>query len=378
MNKVWLYGLGLVVAGMACGVILISTSRASITCINFDNISLSNTYPICGDTADAFDATGDIWCPSGPTDIPCECGDTVLTTTKLDEATDPVVSSGPGDVCPDDALFLTDGVTLDCDGLGLRGDFTGDGVEVEGVSGVTVKRCTIRNFGTGIDVFESSDFTLDSNKVKENVFLGILVEDSSQGTVKNNTASNNFLSVGIFLSDADHITVDKNKASNNGEVGIGLVGLCSNNVITNNTAKNNQFAGIGLDLDPDATANTLDHNKVSRNEGDGILLLGGHDNFITNNEATHNTEDGIDIESEDNVVAGNTGHHNGTDADFDNGLEVVEGTGNAVTNNVFNSNARHGVCAIPGNTDGGGNKGKNNGVPPDVSFNDATCGEPPI
>jgi hypothetical protein len=91
-----------------------------------------------------------------------------------------------------------------------------------------------------------------------------------------------------------------------------------------------------------------------------------------------NVEDGIDIETSNNTVFSNTGDHNGSDPDFDNGLEVDDGTGNALTNNVFNYDTRHGVCAILGNTDGGGNKGKGNGVPPDVSFNDAACGGPPI
>jgi parallel beta-helix repeat protein len=111
-------------------------------------------------------------------------------------------------------------------------------------------------------------------------------------------------------------------------------------------------------------------------EADGLALeddSGG--NFISNNKATNNLEDGIDLNSTTgNTVFSNTGDHNGSDPDFDNGLEVDDGSGNTLTNNVFNYDTRHGICAIPGNTDGGGNKGKGNGVPPDVSFNDSSCG----
>src|SRR5262245_19101579 len=118
--KLWLYGIGL-----ALGMIVASTP---------------------GWAADCGDTTG-----PGGTRVPCACGDRVTTDTKLKD-TDPVVSTGPADVCGGSGLsvgFLGGG-TLNCNRLTLRGSGSGAGVSLEETPGVTVKNCTVTGFSVGI------------------------------------------------------------------------------------------------------------------------------------------------------------------------------------------------------------------------------------
>src|SRR5215510_4447251 len=128
--KLWLYGIGLVL-----GMTVASTS---------------------GWAADCGDTTG-----PGGTRVPCVCGDRVTTDTKLKD-TDPVVSTDPADVCSGNGLSVgfVGGVTLNCNGLTLRGAGDGAGVNFEEMPGITVKNCTITGFGFGIYVFLFDDFRL--------------------------------------------------------------------------------------------------------------------------------------------------------------------------------------------------------------------------
>jgi parallel beta-helix repeat protein len=376
MQKLWLYGMGLILS-MA----LTSTGWGFITC---DDGNPGNGGPtdhaICGDSVNAFTATGDPECNYFPAntnqDIPCYCGDFVLSDTKLNGG-DPVTFT----TCAGEGLVIgADDITLNCDNLSLTGDGSGNGNGVRFItfgSGVTVKNCFISGFANGIEADLCSGLTFKSNKVLFNNENGINLFYAVNSLLKANFVHDNG-DDGISLdSNSYGNTVDGNKANSNGGAGIDVEGTSNGNSITHNTAERNEEAGI--DLEENATGNSVAQNLVRRNNSDGIRVEESADgNFITSNEVSDNLEDGIDIETSNNTVFGNTGDHNGSDPDFDNGLEVDDGTGNALTNNVFNYDTRHGVCAIPGNTDGGGNKGKGNGVPPDVSFNDAACGESPI
>jgi parallel beta-helix repeat protein len=371
MKKLRLYGIGLVLS-----LALTSTSWGFITCNDGNGGNGGPTdHAICGDSVNAFTATGDPECAlvNFLQDIPCYCEDTVLSNTKLDFG-DPVIFS----ICSGDGLVIgANGITLDCDDLSLTGSGIDDGILISGKSGVTVKNCFISGFADGIEADYCDGLTLKSNKVLFNNENGINFVSTTNSLLKANFSHDND-DDGISLdSNSDGNTVDGNKANSNGGAGIDLEGTSSGNSVTHNTAERNQEPGI--DLEGDATGNSVAQNSVRRNNSDGIRVEESADgNFITSNVVSDNVEDGIDIETSNNTVFSNTGDHNGSDPDFDNGLEVDDGSGNTLTNNVFNYDTRHGICAIPGNTDGGGNKGKGNGVPPDVSFNDAACGGPPI
>src|SRR5262245_58222660 len=314
-----------------------------------------------GWAADCGDTTG-----PGATRAPCSCGDVVTTTTKL-KKTDPVVSTDPSDTCSGDGLVIGgDVITLDCAKLALRGEDTGVGVVVSGTDGVTVKRCTLSGFDTGIGIADSTEYTVKNNTVQDNGD-GIIAESGPAsggdfGVIGNNTVEAS--DVGIGLVDTSSTTVKKNKVSNTGG-GILIFGdnVSQANVLTDNQVEDTE---VGIAVGFRTHNNTITNNRVKHSFIGVLLGLFGPDasdnNVVAGNRADQNGV-GIAVLTNNNLVDANLGANNAGD-----GLAVVDGTGNSVSNNVFNTNGGHGVCAEPGNLDAGGNAGHGNLTPPDVTF----------
>jgi parallel beta-helix repeat protein len=311
----------------------------------------------CGDT------TG-----LGGTRVACACGDTVTTNTKL-KNTDPVVSTNFADTCSGDGLVIgADEITLDCAKFALRGDNTSasDGVIVSDTDGVTVKRCTISGFDTGVTVEYSTEFTIDTNTVQDNG-EGIIVESGTLssgdfGTIQNNTVQNSFAGIGLVETSSN--TVKNNKVSNT-LFGVTIFGdnVSQANVVTNNQVEDSV---LGIEVVVGAQQNTITNNRAKNNSVGVLVGFGpdGSDNNIVAGNRTDQNGAGILIFTNNNLVDANLGSYN-NEAD---GLAVVDGTGNSVSNNVFNNDFGHGVCAEPGNLNAGGNAGHGNLTPPDVTF----------
>ena len=150
---------------------------------------------------------------------------------------------------------------------------------------------------------------------------GVLVEDSSQNIVTNNTFSgsgfgvvltrsgdnelsrNNFS--GTYVSGMDVLDSSRNNLSQNlitgSKVGISLRGAKDCNV-TENICLKNERAGIYGD---GSYQNLVANNELSGN-GNGILLFASDENKLESNNATQNTY-GISLRgSIKNVLRGNT------------------------------------------------------------------------
>jgi parallel beta-helix repeat protein len=334
--KPWLYGIGL-----ALGITVTSTP---------------------GWAADCGDTTG-----PGGTRVPCACRDRVTMDTKLKDI-DPVVSTGPADVCSGDGFFVAlsvaSEVTLNCNKLTLRGAGRDSLVGVallDGTSGVTVKNCTVMGFSFGISTVDSGNFSLKFNTVVDNLSVGIDIGFSSRGgTVWGNRVGNN--GYGISCHEfSDGNVIAKNHVFGNSLHGIQGVDI-DNNSITANTVENNGAAGISLSH---SNGNEVMNNHIHDNDGDGIVVLpfDAIGNLIALNVVSDNGGNGINIKNSDNTVESNFGKRNAG-----SGLEIKSAVGSFVANNEFNKNGGHGICVIPGNTDGGGNIGKLNALPPDVTF----------
>jgi parallel beta-helix repeat protein len=159
--------------------------------------------------------------------------------------TDPVVSTGPSDVCEERGLTVTgSSVILDCDKLTLRGASVGVGVGLDNEGGIfiTVKNCTIREFGAGIDDDTNGGTIIESNTIIENV------------------------GPGIFLDSPGFITVRKNKVTNNGGNGIWCDDTCHSVVYEKNRIIGN--AGHGLETS-DSSDNQILGNAVQGAWGSG-------------------------------------------------------------------------------------------------------------
>jgi hypothetical protein len=176
-------------------------------------------------------------------DVPCACGDTVVTDTILDAA-DPVLEGG----CFPVGLRVTGGVTLDAHALnppdpGLcdsRRGFT-TGIQILG-SEVTIFRGIIRGCGTGI--------------------FGAL----AGSTIERVTAEGG--STGFFLFGNDH-TFRNNLCHDNAVQGLVVIG--NGNVLERNyCARNGQGDGITVL----GTSNTLNTNLAHQNRRHGIFAPG--------------------------------------------------------------------------------------------------------
>ena len=122
------------------------------------------------------------------------------------------------------------------------------------VTGATESR---RN---GIYLLGVTHCNLSYNKASKN-YNGIVLQSSSNSTIKGNNVSTNGL-VGLFLKDScDNNTLVNNTADANSAIGI-LIGESRYNRLTSNTASNNGNYGIWLRRSP---YNTLRSNSMNNN-----------------------------------------------------------------------------------------------------------------
>ncbi len=173
-------------------------------------------------------------CPSGGGAISaCPC--TIRTPGTYTLAHDLATS--------DSCIRITaDSATLDCNGHSISSstDMDTDGIRVEGASGVTVKNCVLRGFNAGI----------------------ILI-NSTQGTVKDNTGNSN-RQCGLCLDGSTSNTISGNRLNSNTYDGVMMLHNSNSNTFRNNTCNSNML-GIYIHWDHGASGNTFTGNTVTGN-----------------------------------------------------------------------------------------------------------------
>jgi len=117
--------------------------------------------------------------------------------------------------------IVADGITLDGNGHTITSlitteQFQNIGVDVSGITGVTVKNLNILDFKTGIAV-SASDTSLINNSIT-NAYTGIKIENSCVANLKYNTANSG--TNGIVIIQSSGVTLTGNTANNNGNEGI--------------------------------------------------------------------------------------------------------------------------------------------------------------
>jgi len=194
---------------------------------------------------------------------PCHCGDTVLTSTKLN-GSDPVLNAA----CPRDGLFVTAGVKLTIGGAvrAAAGNACSGIVVLPEATDVTVTTGKIIGFLTGLDAF------------------------SFEGGVTNSTFSRLQIEGGEVCL---FVTGDDNAIESNRVTGCEFRGMDIRG--DRNRLSLNRAEDSGLGFSTLGTGNVVSRNVALRNQGDGFAIAGA-EAAVESNQAKHNGLEGFFIE----------------------------------------------------------------------------------
>jgi parallel beta-helix repeat protein len=222
-------------------------------------------------------------------------------TCKLTQDIDDLISDEDG------IAIVSNGITLLCNGHSITGDGSGQGVTSYGVSGVTIKDCTVEGFYFGIYLLGGGYNTVNNNTANLNGLEGIFLSNSDSNSLNNNQANDNsavlLSAVGIFLGNSHNNTVNNNTANNNYSAVTYAAGIhlqdSSNNTVNNNTADNNSAStgdGVGISVPDNSNANVVNSNTADNNSSYGYFLDDdtSADNTFHHDECSDNGAAGSD------------------------------------------------------------------------------------
>lgn len=123
-------------------------------------------------------------------------------------------------------------VTLDGGGHTLSGGGSGTGVYLYMRTGVTIRHLNVTNFTTGVQLYLSSNNTLENITASSNTENGILLYSSGLNALSGNTANSN--KIGMYLYFSAMNTLTGNTAFQNADYGIVLYSSADNELQANN------------------------------------------------------------------------------------------------------------------------------------------------
>ncbi len=328
---------------------------SGVGCVRLDDFDITD---VCDDALVAgwrFVVTDGDEPPDGIGDACDMCGQVV--TENLVLANDWVCG-------PDDEFAIdpdASDITIDCAGHTLfgAGAYWQYGIDMDGVTGVTIRDCTIRDFYIGIDVDDSdSNFFIDNNLIEN--FGGGMVLDTSSGNeiTGGEFADNNqdYWYSGLELQDgSDGNTISGLYMHGNAQGAINVEDS-DDNVIENNNINdncgnerqiylyeadgtiirwNNVTNGTGYGIDMDYTSGSLiTGNRITGNRDDGINMYDSSDDSITENDISDNRRRGINAYYTSNIaIINNTITGNGGD-----GIYIYDAEGGLISENDAREN----------------------------------------
>jgi hypothetical protein len=216
----------------------------------------------CGDTAGP-----------GGTDVPCTCGDTVVTDTVLQAASDPVAANA----CNGNGLTLASGVALDLGGNTLTGAGQGTGLTIP--AGGTASGGTVRQFSVGValsDAGMAGQTSVSGLMIQANSGHGVTVELSNTGSrvvfedmeVLENGGHGFFLRSAPGLSNLDDVTYRIEKADYGFVLHDPLTALT--NIVHDNVGDG---IHVGDATQPADLAAYIGDAEIFGNGGSGIVLM---------------------------------------------------------------------------------------------------------
>jgi parallel beta-helix repeat protein len=259
-----------------------------------------------------------------PRAAPVSCGATITISTKLDRD---LVN------CPNNGLTIgADNVTLDLNGHVIDGDgaeFSGCGADEPcdigvvglGHSGVTIKGGTLREFGVGVLVVDTSGSHITRLVASNSLYSGVIVAEASRSSIEGVTASRNGLTTdqaGIDVFDSRELSIAGNRVDSSGDIGFFISGLDNSRI---------------------------ERNTLSRNPEAAILLDHGDGNVFGRNRVSESVENGVVVSGDGNTVVGNllTGTGGCPSDECGYGISLEGGTGNVVEDNTVVRFRRAGI-----------------------------------
>jgi parallel beta-helix repeat protein len=151
------------------------------------------------------------------------------------------------------------------------------------VDDVVLKEFTIRNGDDGVDVYESSNVTIQNNLITDNLY-GIRLYLSSYNTVSENNVTANQI-CGIFLQYSSSNTISGNNITADNYAGVWTQLYSNSNIISGNNIKANNVYGIRLES---SSNSTILRNNITNNFYYGISFGYSSDCSIVGNNITNN------------------------------------------------------------------------------------------
>ncbi|MCK5644993.1 MAG: right-handed parallel beta-helix repeat-containing protein, partial [Gammaproteobacteria bacterium] len=184
-------------------------------------------------------------------------------------------------------LINADNIELDCagyavDGSDLLSTIGVYGIYASGRKNVTIRNCTVLNFGTGIFLTATNDSIVEYSSITGNGADGMMVVDGYNDTIRNNTiSSNGALGTGDGLEflGTNFSYVLNNTVSFNPTDGIYLE-YSHNNSLRNNTVVNNSANAIHFAFSNNNTVGTYLEAAVTGGIVTALYLQGSSYNLL--------------------------------------------------------------------------------------------------
>jgi parallel beta-helix repeat protein len=242
------------------------------------------------------------------------------------------------DIWNTNAHFIIKNVCVHSGSVGWDGN---DGIFFRNVKNGAIETSSIYNNYIGIYIFDSADIRIEGCLINGNYNKGILIRNSPDTVIEDNsfTLNGNYGAIHLLLSD--DCTITDNNIERNGGNGI-FLDECKDASVSFNIVTKNTRSGIGCGR---STHVTISNNNASRNGGNGISFFDSIDIIVKNNEVAMNFENGIGV-GVDNFgieITGNTIIKNGGSTLEGAGITTVLSSYIDIVNNYIENNLGTGI-----------------------------------
>jgi parallel beta-helix repeat protein len=207
--------------------------------------------------------------------------------SSVDNVTYTLTENIAGNVPADSSAIIIqrDNIIIDGAGYTLQGTKGSDskGIELTGISNVTIKNMKITAFYYGIWLDSSSNNSVSGNNITNN-HAGIYLHISSGNSVSGNTVANN--SYGIWLGDSSNNSVSGNNITSNWCC-IQLYYSSNNNSVSGNNITASNWCCIQLYYS--SNNNSVSGNNIANNLWGIALYYSSNNNTIYHNNFINNT-----------------------------------------------------------------------------------------